>query len=243
MLYAKQPENSLAVIRDDPLLPRPQLRQSRRYSQPNPPPMFRAGRSRSPCWPRRCGVGARFQQGCHGPRSLTLTGNSKSQLAIELAYRIAEEAADTWVFWAHAGARGRRAQNGRRRRQAARPEAAQDEHTTTRIQLAVWFIVVGSADDSDVFHGASGRTADNDESDKVAVANFLRQPTSSLTVPAANLERSVRSRTPLVAPSLQSRSAGEHHMGSTMHVGSPRGTGQQDARALVHYAYTCILAI
>src|SRR5436190_24353983 len=32
-----------------------------------------------------------------------LTGSRTSQLAIEFAHQIAQEAADTWVFWVHAG--------------------------------------------------------------------------------------------------------------------------------------------
>src|SRR5436190_24353984 len=60
-----------------------------------------------------------------------LTGSRTSQLAIDFAHQIAQDAADTWVFWVHAGTQVRVEEGFRAiadRRQAARPEAFFDAH-------------------------------------------------------------------------------------------------------------------
>ena len=99
-----------------------------------------------------------------GTRRKEADGSSKSQLAIEFAHRIAQEAAERWVFWIHAGTQARVEEgfqtiadavklSGRNQPKADIPQLVYSWLSNER--NGQWVVILDSADDGDVFFAAS----------------------------------------------------------------------------------------
>lgn len=93
-----------------------------------------------------------------------LTWNSKSQLAIEYAHRVAVKHNDRWIFWIHAATRARLEEGfrsiadtvkirGRQQPTANIPELVRN--WLANEQNGKWLVVLDSADDIDVFYGVN----------------------------------------------------------------------------------------
>ena len=129
--------------------------------------MFRTSRSPGPRRPGGCGVReACRSQGTHP----VLTISSKSQLAIECAYRVAAEQTDRWIFWIHAGTQARIKEGfrtiadavklpGRNQPKADIPQLIYSWLSNER--NGRWFIILDSTDDSDVFYSETGPTPES----------------------------------------------------------------------------------
>ena len=107
-----------------------------------------------------------------------LGGIGKSQLAIEFAHRIDERATRGWLFWIHAGTRARVDEGFQAIADAVKlPEQGQPKADIPQLvyswllheQNGRWIMIIDSADDLDVFYGASVR------SDGKNLASFLPQ--------------------------------------------------------------------
>ena len=95
--------------------------------------------------------------------------SSKSQLAIEFVHQVAGGAADKWMFWVHAGTRAR-VEEGFRTIADAVKLPGRNQPKADILQLVYswlsnerngsWVMILDSADDSDVFYGASANTRD-----------------------------------------------------------------------------------
>ncbi|KAI8710927.1 NB-ARC domain-containing protein [Fusarium sp. LHS14.1] len=93
----------------------------------------------------------------------------KSQLAIEFAYRFAAHSAGTWVFWVHASTQARVIEGFKTiADQVKLIGCNQPEVDVLQIVFdwlsndrnGKWLLVLDSADDYDVFYGASGNVKD-----------------------------------------------------------------------------------
>ncbi|KAJ9155620.1 TPR-like protein [Pleurostoma richardsiae] len=92
-------------------------------------------------------------------------GNSKSQLAIEYAYRFSDENPDTWVFWIHAATRARFEEDFRTIadlvKLPGRQQAGDDLPRLIRLWLSSqrngrWLLILDSADDADLLYKTEG---------------------------------------------------------------------------------------
>ncbi|SPO02487.1 uncharacterized protein DNG_05160 [Cephalotrichum gorgonifer] len=75
-----------------------------------------------------------------------LGGVGKSQLAIEFAHQIVEVYGNIWIFWIHAGKRARVEEGFR---------AIADINWLSNERNGRWIMILDSADDYEVFYGAS----------------------------------------------------------------------------------------
>lgn len=116
-----------------------------------------------------------------------LTWNSKSQLAIEYAHRIADKHSDRWIFWIHAATRARLEEglrgiadtakiHGRQQPTANIPELVRN--WLSREQNGKWLIILDSADDSEVFYG----TNDHQPDSRPMASYFPQSPNGSVLV-------------------------------------------------------------
>ncbi|KAL8366548.1 hypothetical protein RB595_010416 [Gaeumannomyces hyphopodioides] len=163
---ARKTGNTSAPIRQHPLLPRPRFRQSRRYSQPAPPAVFKAGRS-----------SGSLRSGRHW-------------LAIELVYRISEQRPNSWIFWIHAATRAR-VEEGFRNiadtvklpgRNAPNADIPQLVHSwLSQNRNDRWTIVLDSADDSDTLCQARC-----DGKGKSLASYFPQSPGGSIVITTRN---------------------------------------------------------
>lgn len=138
--------------------------------------MFRGGCPRGSRGPRRHWV--RIDEDLPPRGWLWLTRSRKPQLAIEFAHRIAQEAADIWVFWVHAGTRAR-VEEGFKTIADAVKLAGRSQPKANIPQLVYgwlsnegngrWVVVLDGADDRDVFYGASS------DREGQPLANYLPQ--------------------------------------------------------------------
>ncbi|KAK3940980.1 hypothetical protein QBC46DRAFT_458585 [Diplogelasinospora grovesii] len=123
---------------------------------------------RDPDFVNRGDILEQIHQRCSEPADrvalVGLGGVGKSQLAIEFAHRIAAGPADTWVFWVHAGTQAR-VEEGFTAIAHAVKLAGRNQPKANIPQLVYgwlsnegngrWMIILDSADDRDVFYGAS----------------------------------------------------------------------------------------
>ncbi|KAL8366542.1 hypothetical protein RB595_010412 [Gaeumannomyces hyphopodioides] len=137
---------------------------------------------------------AQLRQRCSEPASrmalVGLGGIGKSQLAIEFAHRKAEESAEDWIFWIHAGTQARVEEGfqaiadilklpGRDQPNANIPQLAYS--WLSNKQNGRWTIILDSADDKDVLYEAS-----NSREGK-PLANYLPQsPNGSFVITTRN---------------------------------------------------------
>ncbi|KAI6330283.1 hypothetical protein MCOR28_011694 [Pyricularia oryzae] len=99
-----------------------------------------------------------------------LGGIGKSQLAIEFAHRIADEAPKRWVFWIHAGTRARVEEDFRAIADAVKLPG-RNQAKADILQLVYgwlsserngrWIMILDSADDGDIFYGETRQTRES----------------------------------------------------------------------------------
>ncbi|KAL6823409.1 P-loop containing nucleoside triphosphate hydrolase protein [Trichoderma camerunense] len=139
--------------------------QERRETQPEPFPLIPFGRD--PDFVNRGDIIEQISARCLEPAGrvalVGLGGVGKSQLAIEFAYRFAEQHKNIWIFWIHAATQERVQEGFRLIADAVKlPERKQpqaDIPLLVKNWLSIehngrWVIILDSADDTEVLYGA-----------------------------------------------------------------------------------------
>ncbi|KAL8364903.1 hypothetical protein RB595_003946 [Gaeumannomyces hyphopodioides] len=177
----------------------PQVSQDRLQSL-SPQPFTTIPFSRDPDFVNRGDILDQLRQRCSEPAGrmalVGLGGIGKSQLAIEFAYRTAEETPNKWIFWIHAGTQARVEEGFQAIADVVKlPGRNQPKADVLQLvygwlsneQNGRWTIILDSADDGGVFY------ATNDGRKGKPLANYLPQSRNgSIVVTTRNRDLACR---------------------------------------------------